>query len=214
MQKSFLCVAISFGWLCGASAQTFDVASIRAQTPGTGGFFVRPPSNGRFTATGATAQLLLMLAFGVQETQIVGGPAWLETAKWNIEAKTDDGAQHNVEDTKRMLQNLLVARFGLQVHREIAQRPVYALTATRTRSKLKASERERTNIRVTGKSIDIQRGAIADLAQVLASAVGRPVIDRTGLTELYDFALEWDDAPITDGVFGRITPATDRKSVV
>lgn len=32
--------------------------------------------------------------------------------------------------------------------------------------------------------------------QVLASALGRPVIDRTGLGELYDLSLEWDDAPI------------------
>jgi uncharacterized protein (TIGR03435 family) len=96
-------------------------------------------------------------------------------------------------------QNLLITRFGLQFHREMLQRPIYALTVGKNGPKLKVSERERTNVRVTGKSLDIQRGNIAALIQVLASALGRPVIDRTGLGELYDFTLEWDDAPIADG---------------
>jgi bla regulator protein BlaR1 len=199
LRKIFLCFAMSFVAVQGAHAQTFDIISIRPQTPGAGGFFVRPPVNGRFTATGATAKLLLMLAYDVPEAQLAGGPAWLGTAKWNVEARTDDGAQHSIEDTKRMLQNLLVTRFGLQFHRERVQRPIYALMVGKDGPKLTVSQRERTNVRVTGRSLDIQRGNIAVMIQVLASALGRPVIDRTGLGGFYDFRLEWDDAPIPDG---------------
>ena len=156
MHRVFFCLAMSFLCLRGANAQTFDVASIRPQTAGDNVSFVRPPSNGRFTAMGTTAKLLLMLAYDVQETQIVGGPTWLGTAKWNVEARTNDGAQHSAEDTQRMLQNLLVERFGLRLHRDTVQRPVYVLTLAKNGPKFKVSERERTNVGVTGKSIDIQ----------------------------------------------------------
>jgi uncharacterized protein (TIGR03435 family) len=212
-----LSLAISFAFLIGARAQTFDVATIKPQSAGDRAFFVRPPSNGRFTAVGATAKLLLMLAYDVQESRIVGGPPWLATAKWNIEAKTDDERRTSTADTQRMLQNLLVERFSLRVHRETAELPVYALAIARSGPKFKVSERERTNVRVTGKSIDIDRGNIAALTQVLASALGRPVVDRTGLTEFYDLSVEWDDAPVPDGgVFGTRgapPPAYERGSV-
>jgi hypothetical protein len=52
---------------------SFDVVSIRPQTPDDNRFRVKPPANGRFTATGSVAKFLLMLAFDVQESQIVGG---------------------------------------------------------------------------------------------------------------------------------------------
>jgi uncharacterized protein (TIGR03435 family) len=146
--------------------------------------------------------------------QIAGGPAWLGTPKWNIEARTDDGSRYSAAETQRMLQNLLVERFGLQVHRDTGQRPVYALTIAKNGPKFKVSERERTNIRVTGKSIDIQRGNIAAMIQVLASALDRPVIDRTGLGELYDLSLEWDDAPIPAAPsLGALPPRLPRTSV-
>jgi uncharacterized protein (TIGR03435 family) len=217
VRKGILSLAISLAALRGADAQTFDVATVRPQSAGDSTFFIRPPINGRFTAMGATAKLLLMLAYDVQESRIVGGPPWIGTAKWNIEARTEVGGRFSAPDTQRMLQNLLVERFGLRVHRDTAQLPVYALTMAKSGPKFKASERERTNIRVTGKSINIERGNIAALTQVLASALGRPVIDQTGLTEFYDLSVEWDDAPIADGgVFGTATtpaPPYERGSV-
>jgi uncharacterized protein (TIGR03435 family) len=76
---------------------------------------------------------------------------------------------------------------------------VYALSVDKNGSKLKVSERERTNIGVTGKSLAVQKGNMAVVTQWLGSALGRPVIDRTGLTDFYDFILEWDDAPVADG---------------
>jgi bla regulator protein blaR1 len=199
VKKVLFCLAMSFACLRGADAQTFDVASVRPQSAGDSAFFVRPPNNGGFTAVGATAKLLLMLAYDVQESRIVGGPTWLGTAKWNIEARADSGRQSSAADTQRMLQNLLVERFGLRIHRETTELPVYALSVAKNGPKFKASDHERTNVRVTGRSIDIEYGDIAAMTRVLASALGRPVIDRTGLTALYDLSVAWDDAPVQDG---------------
>ena len=39
------------------------------------------------------------------------------------------------------------------------------------------------------------------LAAVFATALGRPVVNHTGLTGAYDLSLQWDDAPVRDGGF-------------
>jgi uncharacterized protein (TIGR03435 family) len=213
MRKVFLLVGVSLVCLRGANAQGFDVASIRPQAPEDARFYIRLPAKGRFTAMGSTAKLLMIIAFDVQESQIAGGPGWLATEKWDIEARTDDGVEHSAEDTQRMLQNLLAQRFALRLHRATEQRPVYALTIAKGGPKFKVSDRERTNIGIAGKSMDIQRGSIAAITRILASALGRPVVDRTGLTELYDLSLKWDDAPIPE-VLGREASAPGNESGV
>jgi len=175
------------------------------------------PSNGRFSATGSIAKLVLMVAYDVQETQIVGGPSWIATDKWDIEAQTDDGRQHSFEETHRMLQNLLVERFALRIHPETEQRPAYLLTVAKGGPKFKAGADGSTNYRITGNSISLERGDLTRMTQLLSAALGRPVIDRTGLQGQYDLSLRWDDAPIPQGgVLGADVPSApgnDRGSI-
>jgi hypothetical protein len=75
---------------------------------------VHPPNNGHFTAVGAPGKLLVMIAYGVQESQIVGGPSWFAIEKWDIEAKCDDD-KHSAEETSAMLRKLLEERFSLKM---------------------------------------------------------------------------------------------------
>jgi uncharacterized protein (TIGR03435 family) len=182
----------------GMFGQNFDVASIRPQAPDDHSFFVRPPNRGQFTANGAVAKLLIMLAYDVQESQIVGGPSWFGTEKWDVLAKSENG-QHNVTETRLMLQHLLADRFGLRLHRSTEQRPVYVLTISKGGPKFKASEATATNLQVGPNSIFLQAGTIDRLTGVLATALGRPVVDRTGLAGSYDLSVQWDDAPVRDG---------------
>jgi uncharacterized protein (TIGR03435 family) len=188
---------------------TFAVASIRPHAPNDDRFFVRPPSNGGFSATGSVAKLLVMLAYDVQESQITGGGSWFGAEKWDIEAKSDDGGKHNVEETRRMFQNMLEERFALRVHRGTQERPAYLLTIAKGGSKLKAPEHPGpTDIRVMGNAISRQRGELSRMTQLLSGALGRPVVDRTGLSGIYDIQLQWDDAPIPGGgVIGLDAPA-------
>src|SRR5215475_14745599 len=90
----------------GLFGQKFEVASIRPQAPDDHRFFVRPPNRGQFTANGTVAKLLVMLAYDVQESQIMGGPSWFGTEKWDIQAKSEN-IQHDVAETRLMLQHLL-----------------------------------------------------------------------------------------------------------
>jgi uncharacterized protein (TIGR03435 family) len=188
-------------WLAafaGLLGQNFEVASIRPQASDDSRLFVRPPNRGQFTATGTVAKLLMMLAYGVQDSQIIGGPSWVATEKWDIQAKSGND-QHSVEETRIMLQHLLADRFSLQLHRSTAQLPVYALTVGKGGPKFKASRGTATNIQVGPNSIFMEAGTVGRLTELLATALGRPVIDRTGLTGVYDLSIQWDDAPVRDG---------------
>jgi uncharacterized protein (TIGR03435 family) len=184
--------------LLGLHGQDFDVASVRPQASNDARFFIRPPARGQFTADGAVAKLLVMLAYDVQDTQIVGGPAWFASEKWNIEAKSDND-QHTVEETRLMLAHLLEERFALRLHRSTAQLPVYVLTVGKGGPKFKASERPVTNLQIGPNSISMQAGTIARLTGVLATALGRPVLDHTDLAGVYDLSVQWDDAPVREG---------------
>lgn len=186
--------------LAGLFGQTFDVASVRPQAPEDRGFLVRPPNRGQFTANGAVAKLLVMIAYDVQESQIVGGPSWLGTEKWDIQAKSETD-KHNVEETHLMLQRLLADRFGLRLHRSTEQLPVYVLTINKGGLKFKASQATVMNLQAGPNSIIMQGATIDRLIGVLATALGRPVVDRTGLTGSYDLTVQWDDAPVRNGGF-------------
>ena len=210
MLRLFLLFCISLLCLPGAEALRFDVASIRAHFPDDNRFRVKPPADGRFSATGAVAKVLLMLAYDVPEPQITGGPNWFTTEKWDIEAKSDARDFYDVGQTRQMLQNLLAERFSLQVHRENVQRPAYVLIVAKGGPKFKQAEGEgSSNVRISGRSISLEHGELARMTQLLASSLGRPVVDRTGLSGHFNLVLNWDDAPVSSGgVPGLDAPAS------
>jgi bla regulator protein blaR1 len=189
---------LTLATLAALHAQSFDVASIHPHDPADRSFLVRPPNGGHFTAVGAVPKLLVMLAFDVQDSQIVGGPNWIASEKWDIEAKTED-VHYDSDATRRMLQGLLAERFALKFHRVTEQRPAYVLTVASGGPKLRRAKNAGANIQVSSNSISLQGGEVAQFAGVLATALGRPVIDNTGLTGTYDLYVQWDDAPVREG---------------
>jgi uncharacterized protein (TIGR03435 family) len=134
---------------CGLSAQTpakpeFEVASIKPSPEsggrgpmmrmgGRGGPGSKDPT--RYTAQGMTMMDLLTVAYHVKRYQI-SGPEWLTSARFDINAKIPEGATK--EEFGPMMQNLLAERFGLVVHHETKQMPVYDLVVfAKTGSKMK-----------------------------------------------------------------------------
>ena len=111
----------------------FEVASIRPSSSDSI-MNVRPlPS--RLTAD-ATLQMLMQYAYGVQPFQIVGGPSWLTTTRYEIDAKAD--AAVNPNQLFLMLQSLLEERFQMKTHREMKELPVFTLVPNGAGAKLPA----------------------------------------------------------------------------
>jgi uncharacterized protein (TIGR03435 family) len=106
----------------------FEVAAVKPNKTGSGGMsFNSPP--GRFTATNMSLRLLIQNAWRLRVFQLVGGPSWLDTDRFDIVAKTPDGALP--DQVSMMLQSLLTERFRLAVHKETRDAPTYALVMAR-----------------------------------------------------------------------------------
>jgi uncharacterized protein (TIGR03435 family) len=126
-------------------AQTFEVASIKpAQPPtpdGQGRIFMRGPSGGPGTKDPGRVNLpfmslksLIMLAYDVKNYQITG-PQWLDTERFDVTATMPPDTTK--EQYRIMLQNLLIERFKMTVHKESKELPMYSLIVNKGGPKLK-----------------------------------------------------------------------------
>ena len=228
----------------GAPAQSpavagFEVASVRRSnpnpaTPAAGAPMILP-ALGRLTAQNVTLRLLVISSYQKQPFELIGGPAWQNTDKFDIQAKAED-ASITTDGMLKMLQVLLAERFKLKVHTETRDVPIHNLIVARGDGKLgplmKASTDTCPDYKETQQKMleAIARGGAAAvqslmgrpgenkpcvdhpkvppspanpssftmqargqsielLALLLRQFVGRPVIDKTGLTGAYDYDL-------------------------
>lgn len=109
-----------------AARPKFEVASVKPAREVR--FRMVRTSPGGLTAS-APVLLLIQNAYGVQPFQIVGGPEWMRSEHYEIEAKADSKASRS--QVFLMLRSLLDDRFQLKIHRETRELPVYALVAAR-----------------------------------------------------------------------------------
>jgi uncharacterized protein (TIGR03435 family) len=128
---------------------TFDVTSVKPNKTGPGGPSVmQNQPGGRLVATNVPVRLLIQSAYRpLQGFQIVGGPAWLTTDRFDIVAKASGdlatammsppGPQSNDPTPMQLAMRALLAdRFKLVVHRETRELPTYTLVFARSDKKL------------------------------------------------------------------------------
>jgi uncharacterized protein (TIGR03435 family) len=180
------------------SRLTFEVASIKASPPSAGPIYtIKPlPGGSGYTAQNAPFKLMMSLMYKVPMRQILGGPDWINTDRFDIEARADHPS--SVDDLHAMFQNLLADRFNLRFHKEVKEGPVYALTVDKSGLKMKADG--------TGQALGIPvvphpgggftgtRVPMQYLSWWLGQQLqndGRPVVDQTGLSQSYDFTLSF-----------------------
>lgn len=181
---------------CAALAQTpkaFEVASVKPNKSGAramGNHF--DPE--RATFTNYTLRNLIGSAYHLQSGQLAGGPVWLGSDTWDIEAKTERPT--TTLQKVEMLQPLLADRFHLKVHWETRELAEYSIVIAKGGSKLREYIKVEGDPRAIGTHIG--RGLIdahgidfQEFVGFLRSELGRPVINSTGLSVKYDFKLEW-----------------------
>jgi uncharacterized protein (TIGR03435 family) len=122
-----------------AGVESFEVASVKPSNPNpTGPLGASPmvlPALGRLTAQNVTLRMLVMTAFDKQPFQIVGGPSWQNSNKFDIEARAGN-ASATLDQMRIMLRGLLADRFKLQSHAETREVPIYALVVSRDNGRL------------------------------------------------------------------------------
>jgi bla regulator protein blaR1 len=187
-----------------APPKQFDFATIKPNSSSDHRVLLSLPPGGRFISTGTTLKMLMTEAYNVRDFQIFGGPGWLNTDRWDIAAKADDVADRiSIEQFRPMLRALIEDRFQLRVRREMKELPAYILSVGKGELKLHANSGEPGPMlrmgrgELTGKKVQMPM-----ILQALSQQLGRPVIDKTGLTGEYDFALQWTPEPGQGGFPG------------
>jgi uncharacterized protein (TIGR03435 family) len=206
---------------------SFDVASVK---PAAGRRMQVSVSQvtfqgGRFTGRNQTARRLIIYAYGLPTARVVGGPGWIDSDAFDIEART--AATTSNEEARLMVRALLRERFRLDVHREMRDGTVYTLRRVRgdrLGPQLAPSTVDCTN---GGPAVTPQRKGepvagrprrcaietfsdrgstthraavpIAELARALSTRLGTRVVDETGLAGRYDIDLRFAPDTLVTG---------------
>jgi uncharacterized protein (TIGR03435 family) len=162
----------------------FDVATIKpsdpAFRPGRLGIYpvVTPP--GRLIVQNATLKDLIAGAYNVQAAyQITGGPAWINSTRFDVEGKANGSATR--EQRLLMLRSLLTERFKLAFHREPKELAVYAFEVGKKAPNVRPLKDGEWN----GSPSPLNHARYSDISALAAAVMrmgsDRPVVDRTGL---------------------------------
>lgn len=174
----------------------FEVATIRPTAPDARGGGIRPmPAGQGYVATGIPLKLMIRLMYTLTDSQVVGGPDWINTDRWDVQAKADHSA--NINELHEMFQTLMADRFQLKFHKENKDLPMYELVLDKPGSASKLKVNDTPNkfdipIIPAGRGhVNGTRVGMSYLAWFLSQQLNRPVVDKTGLDQFYDFELQW-----------------------
>ena len=184
----------------------FEVASIKPSLdpPGSASGIVE--TNGRINAKNVTLRRCVRGAYNVPESQIVGGPKWVDQDRYYIEAKAAQPAGDH--DLMLMLQTLLADRFKLVLHREQRSLSGYRLMVAKGGMKAQPSAPDRSSAGHSQRGrIEAQSYTMAQLALKLSEVLQKPVLDTTGIPGKFDLKLEW-----TPDIMQAKPPSADQRS--
>ncbi len=199
----------------------FEVATVKPNKSGESGASLGPRPGGRLHGTNQTARNLIRGAFNLQPYQMIGGPDWMDSDRFDIVAKAADadldakGMLVAPQEYMLRLQSLLEDRFQMATHWETRELPVYSLVVANAGTlgpKLKAHTGDcdrarnagppspespavncglRVNMSATSGKMTGVGISLEAFARNLSSGTGRYVVDKTSLTGSFDLDLEF-----------------------
>ncbi len=204
---------------------TFDIVSIRPAPPPDANFHLTvssPPHSSRFEVTNFPIKALLQIAYGF-DAPVVGAPDWVGTTFYDIKARSDDAADARLAkitdnevrlEKRNAVRVLLAERLGLKTHLETRNTSIYNLVVDKGGVKMQEvppppppadggepAPHPSTDIQAHGSQRGLEfigsNAPMRALSGVLSSMVEAPVIDKTGLTGIYNYTLqigrEWSE---------------------
>jgi uncharacterized protein (TIGR03435 family) len=180
-----------------SATQQFEVAVIKPTTASSGSSSGIASGHGQIHGENVTLKRCILGAYGVGPHQIAGGPDWIDSERFDIQAKSDQP----IDDDgvlMVMLQNLLADRFKLAFHREDRQISAFVLEIAKDGPKLeKATGGESvTNTqsmsgKTAGVMITVRNENMSQFAQILSRKMDLPVVNQTGLDGIFNLKLSW-----------------------
>jgi uncharacterized protein (TIGR03435 family) len=152
---------------------------------------------------------------------VLGGPDWADADRFDIVAKTAGNPSR--DDVHAMLRSLLIDRFKLRTHVESQEMSIYALVVDRTGAgtpQLRRSDAACASIpsaspnpcefAVAWGSIHARGMPVSSLIEPFGGVTGRPIVDRTGLTDRFDYDLKWTPQALDAGAASFFTAVREQ----
>jgi uncharacterized protein (TIGR03435 family) len=202
------------------SPPAFEVATIKPTPPDYRARFMTMQGGHQFVAKGYTVRFLISAAYNLPTKAIIGGPDWIDAERFDIQAATPGEMRPTPDEQMAMVRTLLADRFKFTFHKEPKDLAVYVLTTTNRGAKLKSSETPDAQPAIVSTVypgdrifLPARNATMTQFASTLQRAIlDRPVLDKTGLSGVYDFDLEWtyDDTQF-GGNLPPLAPQTSNK---
>ena len=219
MTQTGLIAPIALGMLVTLSGQapnaTFEVASVRRNVSDVQSFNVSARPGGAYTATNTPLHVVIQFAYDLRDYQLVGGPSWVRTDRFDIAARA--GRDVSTGELRQMLRSLLEERFKLVVRRVQREMPHYVVVVAREDGRL-GPDLKRVGddcsavrspdappaltttpgdkrVALAGPAPGFNCLPISGVADLAARVMDVPVIDKTGLTGGWEFALRFGSVP-------------------
>lgn len=152
----------------------------------------------RFFTMNMNLKYLIQWAWGLQAKQVVGGPPWMDDARFDINGEIDGDGIPNQHQWKIAMQKLLIERFDLQIHHEKREMPAFALVIAKGGPKLTPGDgnvKAHQGMGFGGAPGQTMHGfgvnaSIGDfIGELQRIVMNRPIVDETGLTGVYNIQI-------------------------
>jgi uncharacterized protein (TIGR03435 family) len=198
---------------------TFDIVSIRQAPPPDANFHVAvssPPHSSRFEATNLPLKALVQIAYGF-DAPIAGAPDWLSNTFYNIQCRSDETADARLAkltdnevrlEKRNAIRVLLTERMGLKTHLETRNSSIYNLVIAKGGVKMQVAPAPPppangeappppppANVQAHGSQHGLEfvgsNSPMRAITGALSSMIQAPVVDKTGLADLYNYTLQF-----------------------
>jgi uncharacterized protein (TIGR03435 family) len=194
---------------------SFAVSTIKPSNPD------EPSKNYRlrgrtFSLTGFTVADLMVFAYDIHSTQIIGAPKWVTSTTYDIVGQPDIEGVPSIPQIKTMVQKLLAQRFHLVLHNDHKTLPVFILSRGTGAPKLTVEPSWPNNLPEFGARgpgiLNVRNATMPEFTKMVLQGIvlDRPVLDQTSLSARYDFTLNWTPEPSEyGGKAAQLPPPSD-----
>jgi uncharacterized protein (TIGR03435 family) len=190
------CLAQSVPRMAADADPTFEVATIKPSQPDEQRSVVVQGT--RLVTSDTSLVDLMMFAYSVHPLQVMDGPEWLKTEKFDVVVQPSLPGRPSSAQMRSIIQKLLADRFKLAFHHAQSELPVYRIVTAKGGPKLiPATKEEQGNntaaIGITPGAMKVVNATLIEFASLMQRYVrlDRPIVDHTRIAGKYDFKLNW-----------------------
>lgn len=192
-------------------APSFEVASVRPNSSADGLSLVWFGDPDKVREINVTVVSLIQFAYSLKDGELLGGPGWINSDKYDVNAKIPDayvekfrqhadraGEEQRIGTLRLMMRSLLADRFALVVSKQTKELPVFVLAVAKDGPRLPPAS-GRFGMSSASEGLTMYGLGVDSLVAELSKRLSRRVVDETGMHEKYDVSLSWKSDAVESG---------------